>query len=340
MVGYSQSKVPRRGFSKLPGRTDILLLRQVNILYRLLSIIFILEVDFPSSSYLSIAYILSTVLYKTLQIFLAVARDALMPLYPSHALFPHIQLSSHTNCDYFFETIPGALTYYHDQSDMFDEHKDCKGEIALVNVLVVETPTDPKYKGAGYFDMHARVIEGGDANGMRVFSFNAQTPENAEKWMRELCRATEILELKHVGSNGFTSCVCEKMIMARNVKRMSVNTSAHNSSQTMIIQSNKWSEQDDDATSTVDSNDDGSSTLTKSERERERATNGMENGPGGHGGGRGGKRGGMGRGVFFKAGTGSQGYSRAANDTLGSIEENKEEMLGGSYDQLYGDGEL
>ena len=64
---------------------------------------------------------------------------------------------------------------------MFDEHKDCKGEIALVNVLVVETPTDPKYKGAGYFDMHARVIEGGDANGMRVFSFNAQTPENAEK---------------------------------------------------------------------------------------------------------------------------------------------------------------
>lgn len=219
---------------------------------------------------------------------------------------------------------------------MFDEQKDCKGEIALVNVLVVESSTDPKCKGAGYFDMHARVIEGGDADGMRVFTFNAHTADNAEKWMRELCRATEILELKHVGSNGFTSSVCEKMIQARNAKRMTVNTTAHNSSQTMMIQSNKWSEQDDDATSTVDSNDDGSSSLTRSERER--ASNGMENGPGGHGGGRGGKRGGMGRGVFIKAGPGSQGYSRPTGDTLGSIEENKEDMLGGSYDQLYGDG--
>ena len=54
------------------------------------SIISILEVDFPASSCLSIVYALSTVLYKTLQIFLAVARDVRMPLYPSHALFPHI----------------------------------------------------------------------------------------------------------------------------------------------------------------------------------------------------------------------------------------------------------
>ena len=38
----------------------------------------------------------------------------------------------------------GAFTYYEQQNDMFDENRDSKGEIALANILVVETSADPQ----------------------------------------------------------------------------------------------------------------------------------------------------------------------------------------------------
>ena len=38
----------------------------------------------------------------------------------------------------------GAVTYYENQNDMFDENRDSKGEIALANILVVETSADPQ----------------------------------------------------------------------------------------------------------------------------------------------------------------------------------------------------
>ena len=111
---------------------------------------------------------------------------------------------------------------------MFDNDKDCKGEIALANILVVESTNDPKYRAESVFDVHARVLEGGDSNGMRVFTFDAKNVENAEKWMRELCRATEILELKRSSRGVFSSSVSDKMVQARNSRRMAINVNSGN----------------------------------------------------------------------------------------------------------------
>ena len=207
---------------------------------------------------------------------------------------------------------------------MFDEHKDCKGEIALINVLVVETSSDPKYKAGTVFDMHARVLEGGDADGMRVFTFNARTVENAEKWMRELCRATEILELKHVGSEGFASSVCEKMVKERNSRR----TLKHTASAGIMIQSNRYSEQDDEVCSTADSNEDIQNRGERSESIDQGQSSGNKSR-------RPGVKIGMGRGVFFRPGARSSGKDSITSTTIN--EENKEEH-GTSYGDLYGDG--
>lgn len=106
---------------------------------------------------------------------------------------------------------------------MFDLDKDCKGEITLANIQVVESTNDAKYRSDSIFDVQARVLEGGDSDGMRVFTFDARTPDAAEKWMRELCRATEILEMKKSSRGVLTSTVSEKMVQARNNKRMAMS---------------------------------------------------------------------------------------------------------------------
>ena len=91
-----------------------------------------------------------------------------------------------------FHSCTGALTYYADQNDLFDLDKDCKGEIALANILIVESTADPKYRSESVFDVQARVLQGGDSEGKRTFTFDARSADNAEKWMRELCKATEV----------------------------------------------------------------------------------------------------------------------------------------------------
>ena len=226
----------------------------------------------------------------------------------------------------------GALTYYSEQNDMFDENKDCKGEIAIANILVVETSHDPKYRTGSVFDVQARVLEGGDADGMRVFTFDAKTPENAERWMRELCKATDILELKSTAKDGFASHVSDKMVAARNNKRMPNNTS-HGANPTLTLQTNRMnSEADDEISSTVDSNDDLGSPINRISR-----SDSFEGQHGAPSGGRGmnNKRFGMGRGVFIKQGARSVGGpSNSKDGGSGDL------LHGESYGDLYGDGVL
>jgi hypothetical protein len=117
----------------------------------------------------------------------------------------------------------GALTYYDQQNDMFDENRDSKGEIALANILVVESTAAPQLRSDMVFDVHARVIEGGDKDGMRVFTFDARTPDAAETWMREICRATEVLELKR-GPRGWASAVSPEMVREKNAKALKLKS--------------------------------------------------------------------------------------------------------------------
>jgi hypothetical protein len=187
---------------------------------------------------------------------------------------------------------------------MFDLDKDCKGEIALANIRVVESTNDVKYRSDSIFDVQARVLEGGDSDGMRVFTFDGRTAENAEKWMRELCRATEILEMKKSSRGVFTSTVSEKMVQARNNKRMAMSsgTGVPVIAAPLIptAVSKQTTEVDDEVSSTNGSND---GTPTKSQEACS---------PNSIRGGRGAKRG-MGRGVDFRGGSSAAAASAHAS---------------------------
>lgn len=175
---------------------------------------------------------------------------------------------------------------------MFDENKDRKGEIALANILVVESTNDPKFRSNSVFDVHARVLEGGDVNGMRIFTFDAKSGENAEIWMRELCRATEILELEKTHKGGFASAVSNKMVQARNTKKRTVSVSNYASAQTLgnqlNVNSNLGTPIDDSVSATSDSLEgSGSGTAAESEANSPTASKGI-------------RRKGMGRGMDFR----------------------------------------
>ena len=243
----------------------------------------------------------------------------------------------------FFHFFTGALTYYAEQNDMFDLDKDCKGEIALANIVVVESTTDPKYRSDSVFDVHARVLVGGDSDGMRVFTFDARSVDNAEKWMRELCKATEILELKRSTRGVFSSSVSDKMVQARNSRRMAVNSgtvsvSNHlTASNTFRASLAAQTELDDDTTYVPDQGSvDADGTPTKSSQ------NPLSSGRGGGAGRGGNKRGGMGRGVDFRAGSGQSSAivrqrSDSKSDLSGSVTGDTK-APGESYSDAYGSG--
>jgi hypothetical protein len=83
---------------------------------------------------------------------------------------------------------------------------------------VVESTADPKSKPDCVLDIHARVKSGGDAQGMRIFTLDARTSTYAKEWMEQLCRASEILELKKT-ARGWQSSVSPEMVARRNAKR-------------------------------------------------------------------------------------------------------------------------
>lgn len=230
---------------------------------------------------------------------------------------------------------------------MFDLEKDGKGEIALANIRVVESTNDAKYRSDSIFDVQARVLEGGDSDGIRVFTFDARTADNAEKWMRELCRATEILEMKKNSRGIFTSTVSEKMLQARNNKRMAMNSGGGvpviaSPVICLPVPSKSTTEIDDEVSSTNGSNDGVGSTPTKSQE-------GLSPNYRGGGGGRGAKRG-MGRGVDFRGGSsaasaaihrqssfdGNSSYDRS-DDYVSSLTEHKTPGHGDTYADAYGD---
>lgn len=236
---------------------------------------------------------------------------------------------------------------------MFDLDKDCKGEIALANILVVESTNDPKYRSDSVFDVHARVLEGGDSNGMRVFTFDAKSVDYAEKWMRELCRATEILELKKSHRGVFSSSVSERMVQARNSRRMNMNTTSPVSistpQQAPQASFKMQSDVDDESSSNYGSND-GTPTKSRGDSSPSQREVGG-GGSGGRGGGMGRgvqKRGGMGRGRDFRGGSaaaamlvrgGSYRVDSVGSSSLDvSAQQEQEQEPGTTYDDAYGDG--
>ena len=247
-----------------------------------------------------------------------------------------------------FHSCAGALTYYADQNDLFDLDKDCKGEIALANILIVESTSDPKYRSESVFDVQARVLQGGDSEGKRTFTFDARSADNAEKWMRELCKATEVLELKKSPRGVFSSHVSEKMVQARNTKRLMINPGSA-STANPVTAGNQFraslalqSDVDDAYMGSVDQGSiDAEGTPSKSV-DSGGPHSPMSSGRNGGAGRGGSKRGGMGRGVDFRAGSSqsappvghrSDSRSDRSNSVSGDVK-----APGECYSDAYGNG--
>ena len=111
----------------------------------------------------------------------------------------------------------GALYFYETASDLYDEDKDPTGEITLSNVLVVESSSEPQSEGV--FDIHARVKTGGNAEGMRIFSIDASSEDNAKRWMMQICQSVGVLDLLPAEGGGYVSVVSEEAVAKRSEKR-------------------------------------------------------------------------------------------------------------------------
>ena len=239
------------------------------------------------------------------------------------------------------------MSIYGEQSDMFDEDKDSKGEIALANILVVETSMDPKLASPSVFDVHARVLEGGDSSGMRIFTFDAHTKEAAEKWMREICRATEVLELKKI-SRGWASSVSEQMVREKNARNATLIAAKFAGTANNMVVVGKVSLDGDVASSVDDASDDGRTRASTSEYIGGSPSGSVRVSGGGRGRG-------MGRGNAFRAGSSAAAAKITSGAWLGqadasrpssmasfvtTVTTNSSLMPGESYGDLYGDGGL
>lgn len=111
----------------------------------------------------------------------------------------------------------GSLYFYETASDLYDEDKDPTGEIALSNVLVVESSSEPQSEGV--FDIHARVKTGGNAEGMRIFTIDSSSEDNAKRWMMQICQSVGVLDLLPAEGGGYVSVVSEQAVAQRSEKR-------------------------------------------------------------------------------------------------------------------------
>ena len=88
---------------------------------------------------------------------------------------------------------------------MYDENKDCIGEVNLAGISAVESSTEARCARGCGVDVTAHVNKGGDSNGMRTFVLEARTPELARQWMDEICKASGKFVLKGSPQGGFHS---------------------------------------------------------------------------------------------------------------------------------------
>ncbi len=83
----------------------------------------------------------------------------------------------------------GAVAYFEKPEHYFDDDKDSLGEFSVMSIAFIESSTDPTCAPGCALDIHAYVTRGGDANGIRIFTLNASSPELCRNWMDELCAA-------------------------------------------------------------------------------------------------------------------------------------------------------
>lgn len=119
------------------------------------------------------------------------------------------------------ERIVGTVYYYESQNDFYDENKACTGEIPVVAITRIESSLDPKCANGCGFEVHARVEQGGDSDGIRTYVFEAKQPDLAKEWMNQLCLATGSFIMKpKKGSAGYESVLSNEAIAERQNQKL------------------------------------------------------------------------------------------------------------------------
>ena len=95
--------------------------------------------------------------------------------------------------DRFIVLTPASLAYYGDAKDVFTPDVESIADIHLGNIQYLSTCSpekEAKVQRYCAFEMTAFVNKGGDNNKMRIFVFEARTPELCRQWMEEIATAT------------------------------------------------------------------------------------------------------------------------------------------------------
>lgn len=96
--------------------------------------------------------------------------------------------------DRFVVITPYALSYFSDAKDLYTS--ESIGDINLTGISTIETSREAHCAPNCAFEVTARVIKGGNEDGIRTFIFEARTPELMKQWMLELCNSTKVFELE------------------------------------------------------------------------------------------------------------------------------------------------
>jgi len=119
--------------------------------------------------------------------------------------------------DRFIVLTSGSLAYYGDAKDVFTAGAESIGDINLGNIQYLCTCSpekEAKVQRYCAFEMTAFVTKGGDGNNMRVFVFEARTPELCKQWMESIANATGRFDIvPHPSASGHFHSVesAEKM---------------------------------------------------------------------------------------------------------------------------------
>ena len=155
-------------------------------------------------------------------------------------------------------------------------------------------------RGEHVIDIHARVLEGGDERGMRVFTFDARTVDAAENWMREICRATEVLELKRGAKGGWASSVSAEMVKEKHAKALKLKSGIFAGHSPMAMNRGDGSSSSGSSSESSHQHDDGGSAVDEDMGESP-SGNGHDDARAKAEGAR--RKVGMGRGHAFKGGS-------------------------------------
>jgi hypothetical protein len=132
----------------------------------------------------------------------------------------------------------GAILEFENQNEVFLT-ENIKEIIAIPAIRLIETSEDPNCNPGCAFDIHAYVTQGGNKDGMKIFTFEAQTVNLCKEWMTQLCNCTGTYVLKpKPNGEGYTSVVNDSL------RKKKENYIARTGQKFVVIEKDRDNEED------------------------------------------------------------------------------------------------